>query len=75
MTAETILDVFEPPEARVAHSAVLVAMTGSRDFLEDALVRFTGLKAKQRAELGITNTYLLLDAQLSSARTRVFAPH
>ncbi len=75
MTAETILDVFEPPEARVAHSAVLVAMTGSRDFLEDALVRFTGLKAKQRAELGITNTYLLLDAQLSAARTRVFAPH
>ncbi|HET9621325.1 MAG TPA: hypothetical protein VFP84_08170 [Kofleriaceae bacterium] len=75
MTAETILDIFEPPEARVAHSAVLVAMTGSRDFLEDALVRFTGLKAKQRAELGITNTYLLLDAQRSAARTRVFAPH
>ncbi|HWO20353.1 MAG TPA: hypothetical protein VNO30_16405 [Kofleriaceae bacterium] len=75
MTAQTILDVFEPPEDRVAHSAVLVAMTGSRDFLEDALVRFTGLKAKQRAERGITNTYLLLDAQTSAARTRVFAPH
>lgn len=74
-TAETILDIFEPPEARVAHSAVLVAMTGSRDFLEDALVRFTGLKAKQRAELGITNAYLLLDAQMSAARPRVFAPH
>lgn len=75
MSAETILDVFEPPENRVAHSAVLVAMTGSKDFLEDALVRFTGLKAKQRAELGITNTYLLLDAQMTAARTRVFAPH
>lgn len=75
MTAETILDVFEPAEARVAHSAVLVAMTGARDFLEDALVRFTGLKARQRAELGLTNAYLLLDAQATAARSTVFAPH
>ncbi len=75
MTAETILDVFEPPEARLAHSAVLVAMTGARDFLEDVLVRFTGLKARQRAELGLTNAYLLLDAQATAARSTVFAPH
>jgi hypothetical protein len=75
VTAQTILDIFEPPETRFAHSAVLVAMTGTSDFLEDALVRFTGLKAKQRAERGITNTYLLLDAQMSPARTRVFAPY
>lgn len=75
MKATTILDVFEPPDEHFAHSAVLVAMTGTRDFLEDALVRLSGLKAKQRAERGITNTYLLLDAHASAARTRVFAPH
>ncbi len=75
MTAQTILDVFEPPEGRVAHSAALVAMTGARDFLEDGLVRFTGLKARQRTELGITNAYLLLDAQATPVRAAVFAPH
>lgn len=77
MTPEqTLLDVFEPPNDRVvAHSSVLVAMSGTRDFLEDALIQFTGLKAKQRAEQGITNTYLVLDAKLSPERPRVFAPY
>jgi hypothetical protein len=74
-TASTILEVFEPPDGLVAHSAVLVAMTGAQDFLEDALVRFTGLKARQRAELGVTNAYLLLDPHSGPSRTTVFGPH
>lgn len=75
MTATTILDVFEPPAGRVAHSAALVAMTGARDLLEDALVRLTGLKAKQRAELGTMSVYLMLDPRGTPARNAPFPPH
>jgi len=74
MTATTILEVFEPPVGRVGHSAALVAMTGAEDFLEAALVRFTGLRARQRAELGVTFAYLLLDPHSTSSRTGVFSP-
>jgi hypothetical protein len=72
--AATMLDVFEPPEGRVGRSAVLVAMTGAKDFLEAAMVRFTGLNARQRAELGATIAYLCLDPHASSARTGTLPP-
>jgi len=74
MTATTILEAFEPPDGKVGHSAILVAMTGAEDFLEAALVSFTGLKARQRAELGITLSYLMLDPHATPARTSVFSP-
>lgn len=74
MTATTLLEVFEPPEGKVGHSAILVAMTGAEDFLEAALVNFTGLKARQRAELGVTFAYLMLDPHATPARTSVFSP-
>ena len=61
MSAETLLDVFGPPEGMVGHSAALVAMTGTEDFLEDALQRLTGLRPRQRAELGNVFVYLMLD--------------
>jgi hypothetical protein len=41
--AETFLDVFDPPEGMVGHSAALVAMTGAEDFLEAAVQRFSKL--------------------------------
>jgi hypothetical protein len=50
---ETLLDVFMPPEGTVGHSAALVAMTGSQDFLEEAMIRFTELGKTQRSQLGI----------------------
>ena len=50
--AETLLDVFVPPEGLVGHSADLVAMTGAEDFLEAAVQRFSGLRPRQHAELG-----------------------
>ena len=74
MSAATILDVFEPPDGKFGHSAALVAMTGAEDFLEAALVSFTGLEARQRAELGNTLAYLLLDPHATSARATVFSP-
>jgi hypothetical protein len=75
MTATTILEVFEPPDGKFGHSAVLVAMTGAEDFLEAALVNFTGLKARQRAELGITLAYLVLDPHGTPSRTGVIPPN
>ncbi|WP_375757349.1 hypothetical protein [Corallococcus exercitus] len=74
MSAETLLDVFVPPEGMVGHSASLVAMTGAEDFLEDAVQRFTGLRARQRAELGNVLVYLMLDGHSSSSRQEVFPP-
>lgn len=74
MSAETLLDIFVPPEGMVGHSAALVAMTGSEDFLEDAVQRFTGLRPRQRAELGSVLVYLLLDGHASSSRQEVFPP-
>src|SRR5258708_6623414 len=74
MSAETLLDVFVPPEGMVAHSAALVAMTGAEDFLEDAMQCFTGLRPRQRAELGNVLTYLMLDGHSSSSRQDVFPP-
>ena len=68
MSAETLLDVFVPPEGMVGHSAALVAMTGTEDFLEDAVQRFTGLRPRQRAELGNVLVYLMLDGHSSSSR-------
>ena len=74
MSAETLIDVFAPPEGMVGHSAVLVAMTGTEDFLEDAVQRFTGLRPRQRAELGNLLVYLMLDGHASESRQQVFRP-
>lgn len=74
MSAETLLDIFEPPEGMVGHGAALVAMTGTEDFLEDAVLRFTGLRPRQREELGNVLVYLMLDGHASSSRQEVFPP-
>src|SRR5476649_1810999 len=74
MSAETLLDIFVPPEGMVGHSAALVAMTGAEDFLEDAMQRFTGLRPRQRVELGNVLVYLMLDGHASSSRQEVFPP-
>ncbi len=74
MNTETLLDIFVPPDGMVGHSAVLVAMTGAEDFLEDAVQRFTGLRPRQRAELGNVLVYLMLDGHASSSRKEVFPP-
>lgn len=74
MSAETLLDIFVPPEGMIGHSAALVAMTGAEDFLEDAVQRFTGLRPRQRAELGNVLVYLMLDGHASSSRKEVFPP-
>lgn len=63
--AETLLDVFLPPEGMVGHIAALVAMTGDEDFLEAVVQRFSGLRPRQRAELGNILVYLLLDGHRS----------
>jgi hypothetical protein len=73
-TPETFLDVFEPPEGMVGHSAVLVAMTAAEDFLEAAMQRFTGLRPRQRSEMGIITTYVMLDAHVTAARRAVLPP-
>jgi hypothetical protein len=72
--AETLLDVFVPPEGMIGHSAALVAMTGAEDFLEAAVQRFAGLRPRQRAELGNVLVYLMLDGHASSSRQHVFPP-
>ena len=74
MSAETLLDIFVPPEGMVGHSAALVTMTGTEDFLEDAVQRFTGLRPRQRAELGNVLVFLMLDGHASSSRQEVFPP-
>lgn len=74
MSPETFLDIFAPPDGLVGHSAALVAMTGTEDFLEDAVQRFTGLRPRQRAELGHVLVYLMLDGHSSASRKEVFPP-
>lgn len=74
MSSETLLDTFVPPDGMVGHSAALVAMTGTEDFLEDAMERFTGLRPRQRAELGNVLVYLMLDGHASASRTEVYPP-
>lgn len=74
MSTATLLDIFVPPEGMIGHSAALVAMTGTEDFLEDAVQRFTGLRPRQRAELGNVLVYLMLDGHSSSSRNEVFPP-
>ncbi len=73
-TASTLLDIFAPPEGLVGHSAALVAMTSAEDFLEAALQRLCGLRPRQRAELGATLAYLMLDGHESAARKTVLPP-
>lgn len=70
----TILDVFAPPEGLVGHSAALVAMTATEDLLEDAMQRFTGLRAAQRAQLGAVVGFLMLDPHATPARKQVLRP-
>ena len=72
--ADTLLDVFVPPEDMVGHSAALVAMTGAEDFLEAAVQRFSGLRPRQRAELGNVLVYLMLDGHASASRQSVRPP-
>ena len=72
--AETLLDVFVPPEGMVGHSAVLVAMTGAEDFLEAAVQRFSGLRPRQRAMIGNVLVYLMLDGHASASRQSVLPP-
>jgi len=74
MSPQTLLDTFVPPEGMVGHSAVLVAMTGTEGFLEDAVQSFTGLRPRQRAELGNILVYLMLDGHSSPSRNEVFPP-
>lgn len=74
MSAETLLDIFVPPEGMVGHSAALIAMTGAEDFLDGAMTRFTGLAKTQRSQLGIINAFLMLDGHSSSSRKAVFPP-
>jgi len=75
MSAETLLDIFDPPkESMVGHSAALVAMTGAEDFLQEAMVRFTGLGRTQRSQLGQMFAFLMLDGHASSSRQEVFPP-
>jgi hypothetical protein len=74
VSTQTLLDVFVPPDGMVGHSAALVAMTGAEDFLEDAMERFTGLRPRQRAELGTVLAYLMLDGHASPTRQQVFPP-
>jgi hypothetical protein len=74
MSAETLFDIFVPPENMVGYSAALVAMTGAEDFLEEAVQRFTGLRPGQRAELGNVLVYLMLDGHASLSRQEVFPP-
>ncbi|MBI2502834.1 MAG: hypothetical protein HYW07_06335 [Candidatus Latescibacteria bacterium] len=72
--AETLLEIFDPPEGMVGQSAALVAMTGTEDFLEAAMQRFTGLRPRQRSELGTVVAYLMLDGHASRSRQNVLPP-
>jgi len=73
MSDEILLDVFNPPQDdMVGHGAALVAMTGSEDFLEDAMQTFTKLRPRQRAQFGATLVYLMLDGHASPSRREVF---
>lgn len=74
MSAETLLDIFVPPEGMVGYSTALVAMTGAEDFLDEAMVRFTGLGKTQRSQLGQVFAYLMLDGHASESRKMVFPP-
>src|SRR4051794_4678074 len=74
MKLDTLLDAFTPPEGMVGHGAVLVAMTGEEDFLDELMQRFTRLRARQRSQLGLISTYLMLDPHSTPGRTGVFPP-
>lgn len=75
VTRRTMLDAIAPPDDLVGRSAVLVAMTATRPFLDAALTRFTGLSGAQRAQLGIPFAWLMLDGhRVRGARERAFAP-
>jgi hypothetical protein len=74
MNNDTLLDVFLPPDGMVGHSAVLIAMTGTEDFIEEAVQQFTRLRPRQRVELGNVFVYLILDGHASSSRQEVFPP-
>lgn len=71
---QTMLDVFRPPEGLRGHTAALVAMSATSDFLEAAMEEFTGLDGQRRRTLGATIAYLMLDPHESPGRTAVFSP-
>lgn len=72
--AKTFLDVFSPPEGTVGHTAVLVAMSAGEEFLDTAMERFTRLRARQRAALGLPQAWLMLDPHASPSRLAVLPP-
>jgi len=71
---DTLLELFAPPDGLSGHTAALVAMTASEDFLDEAMERFTGLRARERSRLGRVQAYLMLDPHESSTRRAVLRP-
>lgn len=72
--AKTFLDVFSPPKGTVGHTAVLVAMSAGEEFLDAAMERFTRLRARQRAALGLPQAWLMLDPHASANCLAVLPP-
>jgi hypothetical protein len=72
--AESLLDLLAPPENMVGHSGVLVGMTATEKFLENAVQGFTRLRRAQRAELGQITVYLMQDGHASADRQSVLPP-
>lgn len=70
----TLLDLFDPPDGMVGHSAALVAMTATQDLLEEAMERFTGLRPEQRAQLGTVVAFLMLDPHTTASRKAALPP-
>ncbi|OJH38260.1 hypothetical protein [Cystobacter ferrugineus] len=70
----TLLDLFTPPDGLMGQTAILVAMSGTRGFLDSALHRFTGIGRQRRAAAGCPFAYLFLDAHPTANRERTFNP-
>ena len=71
---KTTLDVFDPPEGLIGHTAVLVAMSADQDVLDEILARFTGLGHSQRQAQGRLCAFLLLDRAGAGSATKVIQP-
>lgn len=72
MTA--LVEMFQPPEGLFGHQAVLTAFTATEQFLEEAVLRFTGLSKRRRAVRGATSVFLMLDAQRTKRRREILRP-
>lgn len=69
----TLLDLFSPPGSLLATGAILVSMSATEDFLQEALRRYTGMSHAQRAAEGDVAAYLFLDAAEDSFSAREIA--